>query len=775
MIISEICAKSICDNIKLNHNLCKKYSLSIPSRIGDVIFNYFLQNSYPQTIESLLFFTSGILTYEKLNFGQETYMCEKFFSRIIIGNLSFLDVSFCNLDEITCLHLGNCLEKTNRMEGIFFAGNRNINETGLSAICNGLKKSGENIKHLNFTECYLSETKGRTIADLLSHCTALESINISYNKALGEGVTHICRNLKYSASSLIKIDFSNCGVRDEHCSEIQNLLKCCLNLEYFKFCHNDKLKTNLSSIIKGVSYSNSLINLNFSNSEVTLESFVNIPEYLSKCTKLEIFEFSNNYSDNDYMKLVLEGLKYSAETLKKFDLTFCLREDLIEEFKGLLCKCSNLETFPSEILIFESRYSEMFKCLEKSAKTIKTIELNNFITSDNNSRYFGNYLSLCSNITEFNLGNPLDIEFSFLDVFIGLEHSCSTLKILRLSYCSLNSTLCKNLEQFLSNCQHLCEVDIGGNSSMEDGLQNICKGLLSSSDKLLKLSFDHCAIKSDYSEYLIDLLSNCPNLRNLNLQNNNFSHNCIKNIIECLKLKATKLTNLNLMNINCSNLDYANIFQYFNEMKSIKEITLQSNCCNEQIIYDNIFFNQNIVINYLAALDLSRCNLNPQTGKFIGKFLKNCQRMQSINLSDNCKIDDGLNDIFDSLIHSFSSLKIIEIRNCGIDEEKCKILGKTLKECTGINRFDFSENNAINNGIKDLCKGLKTSGKSLKFLKCDDCNLNETHSEIIENLLLNCTRIVYISFRNNEGLYKKAKNIRQSLINSINFRARMFC
>lgn len=734
----------ICQNLNELNIYIKRNSLKIPGNVGDQLLKYFLDNSLPQTNDNICFFTSEDILYKELYFKNKIFFCRQFFQNISPENLSYLDLTDCNLDYHVSKKISLSLKKSRIIQTIILNDNKNLCPDGLRIICDSLYGSVKSLNHLGFSKCHLNENNCIVIGKLLSKCHSIISIDLSSNEEIGEGIIEICSSLIHSKLSLKKLSLSFCKIKDTYCFKIGEYLKNFSNLEYFNFEGNKNLKENLPEIFKGLSFSTFMKELNFRSCIDSTVNLKNIDTFLYKFKKLEIIDISrNNFQD---IECFIVGLKNSAGTLKRYPFhTYHLSEQIMPKLLDFTESCSSLETislesFPSEQM---GQFYQAFH-----TKSLKALYISNNILSEENSRKLNNSLSHTF-LTIFKISNTKNFnKFSSL-LFDGLEKSSKTLRILNLEFCNITIKTCKNLASFLRNCCYLESLDVGGNTKMQDGLSDLFDSLKTSSKKLCSLNFQCIDLKPTYYDNLLELLQNCCNLKRINLSDISYSDDCFPIILDRLVQSAKNLQTLFIRSNRCLALNISSVIKSLSSLKDLKSINLQGSDCNIKADYVYEFPSNKCFYLKLTEIELSRCRLSPSHGQLLGKFLKNCPKLEYINVCQNENLGNGITAIFEGLISSFSSLKTIGFQNCGTKSEDCEIVEKVLKKCTNLTNFNCSQNYFIEGGIVNICDGLKISRNSLIMLSLHNCGLKEEFNRNIMDLLQACTNLKHVMLHGN--------------------------
>ena len=132
-------------------------------------------------------------------------------------------------------------------------------------------------------------------------------------------------------------------------------------------------------------------------------------------------------------------------------------------------------------------------------------------------------LVACKNLTHINLGNNcVDNAGSDLALSINSWGSETMLKKIGMHYCSITFYASGELAQSLAKCTHLTHIFLSGNKLKEAG-EDLALSIRSWGNypPLRQLFLNECAMPLEATRELVQSLSTCSNLTNLDLGGNN--------------------------------------------------------------------------------------------------------------------------------------------------------------------------------------------------------------------------------------------------------------
>ena len=102
---------------------------------------------------------------------------------------------------------------------------------------------------------------------------------------------------------------------------------------------------------------------------------------------------------------------------------------------------------------------------------------------------------------------------------------------------------------------------------------------------------------------------------------------------------------------------------------------------------------------------------------------------------------EGVISIINGLKSSCKSSKTINLSYCNLNETQCKSVADLFKRCSNLNTVDLSRNRNMKEGVISIFNGLKSSSKSLKIIYLGGCYLNETQCESVADFFNRCSNL----------------------------------
>lgn len=351
-----------------------------------------------------------------------------------------------------------------------------------------------------------------------------------------------------------------------------------------------------------------------------------------------------------------------------------------------------------------------------------------------------------SNLTTLFLSkdNPPD---NLLEERTFLYNLCRLISKTNLDYFQLGRITFKIKRKYIDSCRNIKKEYIQ-ELSLEDDAKNI----------YIEIKFG----KKPF-EKLIDKCSNFSKF---------ITYNFMKFIKECHYLKTLHLENKTLL--ETFSQDFLEIIHDLKEYHSLKYIIIQN--LNIQFSNESYMWN---CFRQRGSPKFQRLNKDEEKIKLSTIEIIQSKSESQLNLTDideilmdNNQINDlgiGKLSITYGLIHHTQCFKSFNFDYCDIQEIQAKILGNVLQQCSNIEKLSLDGNRNMGDGFFGICKGIKTSHRTIKYLSLRDCNLTDTQGKYLGKNLRECYSIESLILSHNGNLGTAYANIFDGLENSCQF------
>ncbi|CAD5125472.1 unnamed protein product [Dimorphilus gyrociliatus] len=595
-------------NLCLMSRVCKSYADRLPPRISEKIWEYCCEDNIPFSEDELEFFSSNYLRLTEVSLKRRKFLKIKnlnFLQNHRIKKLSLFKFQslecLCIDENINNLELHNC---TFTSDGYAHLGNSLMNcaclksfmltcATGLSDeylhICKGLETTASSLQKIDFSSCNLSFKQGVWLSDLLKKCNSLQDINLSCNDSFADGFKDICDGLKCSSSSLLTIQVANCGLNGKQTSWLGDLLTECTKLKKFNLSGNCSFENNFEKICNGLkSSSSSLLVIEVCDcnlSDLSEEDGLQLGNLLKDCTSLQEIDLKcNQFFDNAFENICI-GLKSSSSSLLTIQLGDCdLDEKQCSFLSELLAACTHLQEIDlTENFGVGDVCKRICNGLQSSASSLTVINVWCSNLPNNQGVHLGNLLKRCTKLREIDLTLNENLDEAFEGIFNGLKSSSSTLRVIKVESCQLNWRHCDWLSELLTECNQLQEINLSDNDNLQGGFEKICNSLKFSSSSLLSISLSNCNLYRDQCVWLSSLLAKCNQLRDIDLSWNSGFPGGFERIFHGLRGSSYVLLRINVADCQLSDKQGHSLYSLLKQCPQIEEVDLTDNKCVQSV------------------------------------------------------------------------------------------------------------------------------------------------------------------------------------------------
>ncbi|XP_016335318.1 uncharacterized protein LOC107683790 [Sinocyclocheilus anshuiensis] len=698
----------------------------------------------------------------------------------------------CDLTDESCSNLAKALGSDNNLIELNMSNN-NLLDSGVKQLCIGLETC--KLEILKLSKCVLKEESCSALASVLSSdSSSLKDLDLSNNNLQDSGVKLLCDGLKENCTLEI-LRLSDCSITEEGYLALASALRSNpSHLIELDLTGNDpgqsgvkqlndvlqnpncQLKTlrflgpaayEACQYVTGVVGKNPLLlrELNLSEHELDLKRLA--PLLQDKHCKLNILVLNNSYITDEDCCVLADALNSNPSNLKELDFTGTkLRNTGMTIFSTLFenkqCRLENLK----------------FNCI--------------CITAEGCAALTAAFNSNPSNLIELDLSENRLRDPGVTEISTLLGNSQCTLKILRMSNCSITEEGYKALASALrSNPSHLIELDLTGNDPGQSGVKQLLDSL---KDPECKLRFLGPAA-DEACQYVTGIVGKNPLLlRELNLSEHELEDTRVNQITALLQDKHCKLNTLTLnnnsiteegcaaltsaLNLNPSNLielDLSGNKIGNSGTKKICPLLKNTQCRLKKLELSDCSITEDgykalalaLISNpsHLIELDLTGNDPGQSGVKQLNDVLQdpNCQLktlrfLKSPAAQEACDYltevlgksplllteldlsEDKLGDLDGEklsalLMDSHSKLETMKLNKCELTVKSCSILATVLSSKTILKEMNLNNSCLLDSGVKEICEGLKNPVCELKILKLSNCALTEESYSALASVL----------------------------------------
>lgn len=297
-----------------------------------------------------------------------------------------------------------------------------------------------------------------------------------------------------------------------------------------------------------------------------------------------------------------------SSLLESLNLVSCdLNDESISGIAYLFSCCFKLR----HVNLSNNEVVAIFKNLCKSSATLESLNLYFCELDEQNVKGISNLFLQCTNLNSIDLSWNKNICPKNYQIFRNLGKSSSFLEKLDLSSCDIDEDSIKQISYLISNCFNLRSVNLNSNDGIGLTTHSIFTNQCKSSDTLESLHLSSCKLDEDNIESISNLVSCCFNLKNIDLSWNNQIGRKKHNIFKNLSKSSDSLETISLFSCELSEENIENVSYLFSLCSILKNVYLNMNFEIEYAspsIVTNLFKSAHS----LETLDLSKCYLDKE-------------------------------------------------------------------------------------------------------------------------------------------------------------------
>ena len=692
--------------------------------------------------------------------------------------LKVLNLSYCRLNTELVTHILKSLEYKATLEELDLSGNSQLAEGNSEAVGCAIERMlnvNRTLKVLNLSECQLTDSTVKHIVTGLTKNMSIVTLDIrSCKLSVRYAVSLLQQVTTNSSLNRIRVDYVNvlgvgsarmddktmlCDIGDtipENCLEFFRALNDS-GLKVSKMHVQDLTDQTAEHFAVGLAESQSVHTLILQYNYISSAGAVRIIGSLERNTSLEEFDlFSYRLLAEETVGCAIEKILSVNKTLKVLNLSGCGFTNEVAAYfiNGLAQNSSVRKVVLGSNQIGSAVAINIFRSLEDNT-SLEEVDLSkNSQLAEDDSEAVG-----CA-IKEMLSVNTM-------------------LKVLNLSYCRLNTELVTHILKSLEYNTTLEELDLSGNSQLEEGNSEAVgcavERMLKVNRTLKVLNLNGCRLGTAIATSIFRSLERNTSLEELDLSENNQlgDSEAVGCAIERMLNMNRKLKVLNLSGCKLGAAVATSIFRSLERNTSLEELDLSGNnqlgdseavgCAIESTLNVN---------RKLRALNLHGCGITDPIAKHISTgLIKNtllvtldiepctlsvsCAvlllthptmritvdevnilgvgRMKMDNRTIQCGNDFGL--IF------YLSLDTLRCQCMKIDSQNAVDIFRSLEHNTSLEELDLSGNHELAEGDSEAVgcaiERMLNVNRTLKVLNLGGCNVTDP---IIKSILTGLTK-----------------------------------
>ena len=689
--------------------------------------------------------------------------------------LGEFDISYNNLQAAGAIKIFQGIEGISSLRKLNFAHNKIItDEATKEGLFNNFNIAG--LTEFNFSGNNIDEHSANEISSFLSHCTSLQTLNLSCTNLQDSGGIN---GLDISNKNLLKFNISGNGIVKDLVGKIATFLSKNFELKELDLSCNNLQEKGVRKILKSMKYSN-LHKLNIGNNQIS-DDLKCIADVLTLATKLEELDLSYNKVSADHMRQFLYETKNIFANLIKLNVSGNVISDGAAE---ALADALSVNTKLKELDLSDNNlHAEGISKIFNGLRMSTLIKLN-ISSNDITGKAADDIVNVLSR----------NIELEKLDISQGNVHNDGAIKIfttnitklstLNISCNSITTEAADVIAAFLSRNKKLVEFNLSCNKLQSTGVIKLCKTKLSN---ILNFNISYNNVTTESINEIGNFLTHNTRLQVLDLSNNNLQGSgCwkifIKNLQDNSGVSGLKITNSNViseaadeleivllnnpkmkdLDLSFNNSDMIKVFTGMKNMLNLVKINISHNSISDEaadklatVLPHNIS---------LQELDLSYNDLSASAVLKILKGMKSIFNLIKINISHNMITNETADELANLLLHN-TKLKELHLSHIDLTTSKAKRIFKGMKNILNLLAINVSHND-INDEITDELAIIFCHNPSLQEVDISHGKLSTSGAVNIFKGMKNISKLVKLNISHNTITDKAANELANVLFNN---------
>ncbi len=253
-----------------------------------------------------------------------------------------------------------------------------------------------------------------------------------------------------------------------------------------------------------------------------------------------------------------------------------------------------------------------------------------------------------------------------------------TLENLDISSCGLKPKHAEAVAAQLGKMSNLRSLKLASNHDFGD---NVVK-LLGAVPNVASVDLGNCGILPQYAEAIAERLANMPNLRTLELYDNDELGSSVVNLLQAVpKLESVDLGDCGILREHAQELAWT-----LGNMAGLRTLKLAANrklgAGVATIIGNSVT---------LENLDISSCGLKPEHVEALATQLGKMSKLRTLKLYGNYDLGQKVAAIASAILKSEARIEILNIRHCGIPGDLMTKLIADFEDLTSLRNLTLSE------------------------------------------------------------------------------------
>ncbi|XP_063293884.1 protein NLRC5 isoform X2 [Pelobates fuscus] len=573
------------------------------------------------------------------------------------------------------------------------------------------------------------------------------------------------------------------------------------HLERYEFKNIRINPVDMTALSFVVSYGDNLASLDFGGCSMELDCLV----VLEKCENIRSLSFRNKKYGDAFAQALSKCLR-NMNCLKNFRLTAGrIRHTGIDALCEAFLYCQQLQEINLQDNSLKSKDMLAFLDLFPKMDTLKHMDLSNNEINANSTLTLTKAASKCPRITDVKISVEPKTAIFKSDLAIPVSSpqvkrrrrdgpAQGIKKTLSLASCELTLEHIRQLVEILTECPHLCDVNLSDNPLGDPG----CKVLFDALPKINiygKLSLDKTELSAEGILYLVGSMISCPNVKQVEIRflqqtaaihfltDREDGHKSIR-INECrmsLKLleklcivlqKCKGLSDIDLSDNSFENASICHLTRILHELPDLRSMNFNGNKINICKIInlteclssvDNMtdlaisyLEHQNVLVKFkrktrektpksdedtcgvLKTFSLQMCRITSHKLQKIFRALERCNELTKMNLSDNALSCQNIENML-KFLPRFPNLTFVNFNNSDLSTNCVLLLANSASFCDRIKEVDIRS-------AEHMCLHLEMQQRAKEVLiRLNNCNLGKNDVDQLVKVFQQIPNLIEVS------------------------------
>ena len=538
------------------------------------------------------------------------------------------------------------------------------------------------LKKFSISNNRITHKAASDVSAVISNNIHLQEVNLGYNNLQASGIIKIAESLQ-KISSLTKLYINHNNITHEAADDIAAVISCNTSLQEIDVSGNDLQARGAKKIAKALRKIYALEKLNLSNNNITGRAADDIAAAIS-CTKLQEIDISKNNLTAGVRKIMkaLQGIN----TLRK--LCFDNNNITVEAADDIAAVVSR-NTKLQEINISENNLRtigvrKIMKALQ-GINTLRKLYLGNNNITDEAADDIAAAISCNTKLQEINISENNLLTIGVQKIMKALQ-GIDTLRKLCFDNNNITVEAADDIAAVVSHNTKLQEIDISENN-LTSGVRKIMRAL-QGINTLKKLYLGNNSITDEAADDIAAAISCNTKLQEININENNLLTIGVRKIMKALQGIDT-LRKLCLGNNNITGEATDDIAAVVSHNTKLQEVDISKNNLTAGV---RKIMRALQGINTLRKLCLSNSNITDEAADDIAAAVSRNTKLQEINISENNLLTTGVRKIMKAL-QGIDTLRKLYLSNNNITGEAADDIAAVVSCNTKLQEIDISENN----------------------------------------------------------------------------------